>query len=175
VFFLVLNVTLYAHSYSEMLIKAQATIFPNILLLDKKLNNKLIENKIIFIIACENDDLQTAVEIKNILHSRYKNFLSNYLFETKILEFSQITENTNATAIYALHSNTNLNKLSKIALKKGIITFAYDINDLNNGIMFSLMLEKNTVIYLNKENLNNNTTDFIDSFYEIIKFIHIQK
>jgi hypothetical protein len=156
-----------------MLIKAQAIIFPKILLLDKKLNKKLVNNKIVFIIAYEEDDYIMAVYIKKLLLQRYKNFLSFHRFETKIMEFSEISEDTEATAIYALNSKTSINTLSKTCATKGIITFAYDINNLKNGLMFSLALEKDTVLYLNKENLNKHTTDFVDSLYEIVKFSNL--
>ncbi|DAB27283.1 MAG TPA: hypothetical protein CFH78_08780, partial [Sulfurimonas sp. UBA10385] len=51
--FFTLTVTIYGYTYNEMLIKAQIAVFPKILLLDKKINNKLVDNKIVFIIAHE--------------------------------------------------------------------------------------------------------------------------
>jgi hypothetical protein len=59
-----------------------------------------------------------------------------------------------ATVIYALNSDKYIKQVAKIAKQKGIITFAYDINNLKNGLLFSLVLEKSTILYLNKENLN---------------------
>lgn len=172
-FFLILSATLYAHTYNKMLIKAQALIFPKILLLDKKLNQKMIDNKIVFIIAYEKGDHATATSIQNIVSEHYKDFLSLHILETKIMEFTEISKETKATAIYALNSDTKVNNLSKICSSKGIVSFSYDINNLKNGLMFSLALEKDTVLYLNKENLNKHTTDFVDSLYEIVKFSNL--
>ncbi|OHE05158.1 MAG: hypothetical protein A2513_03620 [Sulfurimonas sp. RIFOXYD12_FULL_33_39] len=173
--FFTLTVTIYGYTYNEMLIKAQIAVFPKILLLDKKINNKLVDNKIVFIIAHEESDGTTAANIQNIFLQLYKNTLSNYVFETKTVEFSKISQSTEATAIYILNSQTAIKDLSNICASKGIITFSYDINNLKSGLMFSLMLEKNTALYINKKNFKNNKIDFIPSLYEIVKFINTQE
>ena len=110
--FLILSATAYGYSYNKILIKAQASVFPKILLLDKELDKKLIDNKIVFIIAYEEDDRDTAAYIQRLLLQHYRNFLSTHRFETKIVEFSKISHYTEATAIYALNSETNINSLS---------------------------------------------------------------
>ena len=173
--FFILTASLYGYTYNETLLKAQAAVFPKILLLDKKINNKLINNKIVLIIAYEESDNITATNLQNILLKRYKNTLSNYTFETKTVEFSKISKDTQATAIYALNSQRYIKGLSEISASNGIITFTYDINNLKSGIMFSLVLEKNTALYINKENFKTNKIDFVNSLYEIVKFINIDK
>lgn len=170
--FFILTVTAFGYSYNETLIDAQAAVFPKILLLDKKLDKKLVQNKIVFIIAYEEADSVTATNLQTLLINRYKNSLSSYIFDVKTVEFSKISKDIEATAIYALNSQTNIQNLSKICASKGIITFAYDINNLKDGLMFSLMLEKNTALYINKENFKNNMIDFVSSLYEIVKFIN---
>jgi len=51
VVFIVFTITsLSGYSYNEVLIKAQSKIFPKILLLDKKLKDKLIDGKIVYTI-----------------------------------------------------------------------------------------------------------------------------
>lgn len=169
-FFLIFASTVYGYTYKDVLIKAQVAVFPKILLLDKKLNEKLVDNKIVLIIAHEERDRKTAIAVKNLLSEHYKGFLSSYGFEIEIMEFSRITEDTDVTAIFALNSATYMCDLSKIAVAKGIVTFVYNIAHLKDGLMFSLVLEKNTVLYLNKKNLRKDTTDFIDALYELVKF-----
>lgn len=169
-FFLILNATLYGYSYNRMLIKAQVSVFPKILLLDKKLDNKLVGDRIVFIIAYEEGDRDTAVHIQELLLQRHKLYLSTHKFETKIVEFSKISQETEATAIYALNSEANIKNISKICASKGIVSFTYDINNLKEGLMFSLVIEKNAALYLNKKNLNSDMTDFIEPLYEIVKF-----
>ncbi len=161
----------YAHNYDQLLLKAQASIFPKIALLDKKLNEKLVDGEIIYIIAYEEEDYPTAQEISKYIKIKYKENFDKYNYKINLVTFSNLTYDMNATVIYALNSDENIEKVANIAKKKGIITFAYDINNLKNGLLFSLVLEKTTVLYLNKENLYNGKIDFIDPLLQMVNFI----
>lgn len=162
--------TLFGYSYNDLLIKAQSSIFPKILLLDKKLNEKLIDGKIIYAIACDDNDYQTAIQIRNLIWDKYKNRLGEYELEIKVIKFSDLSEKTKATAIYALNSDEGIGKVSRLAERRSIMTFSYDIKNLKHGFLLSLMVEKSTVIYLSKQNLQNHKVDFVDSLYQIVKF-----
>jgi len=52
-----------------------------------------------------------------------------------------------------------------------VISFSYDINNLNKGIMFSLSIEKSTVIYLDKDALFTRKIDFVDALLQIVRFV----
>ncbi len=64
-----------------------------------------------------------------------------------------------------------ISKVAKVAKEKGVIAFSYDIQNLKKGLLFSLMLEKSTVLYLNKEDLNKTKIDFVDSLLQMVRFI----
>lgn len=172
-FFLIFNATVYGYAYNETLIRAQIAVYPKILLLDKQHDEKLVEDKIVFIIAHEEKDYIVATNIKSLMIGQYGGLLSDHKFEIKTVVFSKLSQNTQATAIYALNSTTHMLDLSKIAAVKRIVTFVYNIAYLKDGIMFSLVLEKNTALYLNKKNLNKDTINFVDSLYEIVKFTNL--
>jgi len=140
-------------------------------LLDKKLNEKLIDGKIIYTIAYEIEDYITAAEITKYIKTNYKEYFDEYSYEVKLTTFSDLSYDINATVIYALNSDKHIEKVAKIANKKGIISFAYDINNLKNGLLFSLALEKTTVLYLNKENLCKKNIDFVDSLLQMVNYI----
>jgi hypothetical protein len=55
---------------------------------------------------------------------------------------------------------------------RGVISFAYDYNDLEDGVLFSLNLERDTVFYLNKNALNRKKINYNDSFLQIVKFFN---
>ncbi|MDD5372284.1 MAG: hypothetical protein PHO62_02535 [Sulfurimonas sp.] len=169
-FFIFINFV-YAFSYNDILLKSQASIFPKIILLDKKLNNKLIDGKIVYTIVYEKDDYDTALEISKFMDAYYKGYFNEYIYKINLVEFSNLSNETEASAIYVLNSDKYIKKTAEVAKRKGIVTFAYDINNLKNGLLFSLMLEKSSVLYLNKESLNNQAINFVDSLYLIVKFI----
>lgn len=161
----------YGYTYNKLLLKAQASIFPKIIMLDKKIHDKLVDGEILYTIVYEKNDYYTALEIKEFIESNDKHNKSKYSYRVNLVEFSNFSDETQATAVYVLNSNKYIKKIAQGATRKGIISFAYDINNLREGILFSLMLEKSTVLYLNKENLNTKRIDFVDSLYQIVNFV----
>ncbi len=168
----ILTTSLFGYSYNELLIKAQSSIFPKILLLDKKLDEKLVDGKIVYTIVCEDNDVHTAETLRDTMNKRYKNRLGDYAFEIKVIPFSKLTDQTRATALYALNTDEHMDKIRRIAEKSGCMTFAYDIANLKHGLLLSLMMEKTTVLYLNKNGLRNHNVDFVESLYQIVRFAH---
>jgi hypothetical protein len=171
--FLLLTSTLFGYSYNNLLIKAQSSIFPKILLLDKKLNDKLVEGKIVYTIVCEESDYDVAKKLRDMMKKQYQNRLGNYIFEVNIMFFSKVTTDTKVTAIYVLNSDTGVDKISHLVKRLGCMTFSYDISNLQHGVLLSLMVEKSTVIYLNKKSLPTHNVDFIESLYQIVKVANI--
>ncbi|MBU1658283.1 hypothetical protein KKG72_04425 [bacterium] len=169
-FFIFANIA-YGYTYNEVLLKAQASIFPKIMLLDKKLNDKLIEGKIIYTVVYEKDDYNAASEVRKFIKDSHQARLDKYQYTVNLVEFSDFSHATKSSAIYVLNSNENIQKVAEIAKEKGIIAFAYDIENLKNGLLFSLMIEKSTILYVNKENLYSKKIDFVDSLLQMVRFI----
>ncbi len=168
---LIVTTLLFGYNYNELLLKAQASIFPKIMLLDKKLEDKLIYGKIIYTVVYDKSDYNTALEVIKFIDESHKGYFDKYIYEINLVEFGNLSSETMATALYALNSEDSINKVADIAKEKGIVAFSYDINNLKKGLLFSLIIEKSTVLYLNKENLYTQKVDFIDSLYQIVKFI----
>ena len=171
-FFILFVQSLFGYNYNDLLLKAQTTIFPKVMLMDKKIKNKLIDNKIIYIIVYDEGDYETALHVKEYIENTFKKHMDTYPYEVNLVEFSQLSVDTKASAFYVLKSSTkNIKKAVNIAHQKKIISFSYDINNLRYGLLFSLIIEKNTVLYLNKEYLHTNNIDFVDFLLQTVKFI----
>jgi hypothetical protein len=141
------------------------------MLLDKKLKNKLIDGKIIYTIVYDKSDYLTALEISNFINTKYKGHLDKYTYEINLVDFSDFSQKTEASAIYVLNLGEYVKKVATIAKRKGIISFSYDINNLKKGLMFSLSIEKSTILYLERENLYMQNVDFVDSLLQMVRFI----
>ena len=126
-FFVFVNLA-YGYNYDDVLLKAQASIFPKIMLLDKKLEDKLVDGKIIYTIVYDKNDYKTALEIQNFIDTRYKGRFDKYVYKINLVKFSDLSSETQASAIYALNSDKNIKKVAKFARKKGIVTFSYNID-----------------------------------------------
>jgi hypothetical protein len=143
------------------------------MLLDQKIENKLIDKKIIYTIVYETCDYQKATDIKKYINNKYRGDFDNYPYVIHTVEFSTLTDATPASAFYVLKASTSeIEKVAKVAKEKGVVTFSYDVNNLKYGLLFSLMLERTTVLYLNKDYLHLKTIDFVDSLLQMVQFIN---
>ena len=171
-FFILFVQSLFGYNYDSLLLKADSSIFPKIMLMDKKIKNKLIDNKIIYTIVYDERDYETALDVKEYIENTFKKYMNGYPYAVDLVKFSQLSINTKASALYVLKSSTeNIKKAANIARQKGIISFSYDINNLKYDLLFSLIIENSTILYLNKEYLHTNNIDFVDSLLSMVRFI----
>ncbi|WP_200763934.1 hypothetical protein [Nitrosophilus alvini] len=169
---LLFKIFLFGYNYNELLLKAQASLFPKLLLLDKKLNEKLVNGSIVYTIVYNENDEYTALEVRNMIVKYHDHQLGNYNFSINMVKYSEISYDFDSTAVYALNSaEEDMSRLGYIVLSKGIISFAYDIKNLKYGFLFSLMIENTTVIYMNKNTLKLYKTDFIDELYHLVRLV----
>jgi len=161
----------FGYNYDELVLKAQASIFPKIILLDKKIEDKLIDGKIIYTIVYDKIDYDTALSIEKFINKNFKGQLDKYDYKINLVDFESFAHDTEASAIYVLNLKEHITKIANIARNKGIISFSYDINNLKKGLMFSLVIEKSTVLYLEKENLYSKKVDFVDALLQMVRFI----
>lgn len=161
----------FGYNYDDLLLKAQASIFPKIMLLDKKIEDKLIDGNIVYTIVYDEIDYHTALFIKKFINKNFQERLDKYNYKVNLVNFTNFSEDTKASAVYVLNLNRNIEDIAEIVRKKGIISFSYDINNLRKGLMFSLVIEKSTVLYLEKENLYTQKIDFVDALLQMVQFI----
>ena len=161
----------FGYNYDDLLLKAQASIFPKIITLDKKIDEKLIDGKIVYTIIYDETDYTTALSIKNFIDDNFNGRLDAYDYKIKLVNYLKFSEQTEASAIYVLNLQEHIEKIATIANKKGIVSFSYDIDNLNKGLMFSLVIEKSTVIYLKKDNLYTNKIDFVEALLQMVRYI----
>jgi len=161
----------FGYNYDDVIIKAQASIFPKILLLDKKIENKLVSGKIVYTIVYDDKDYLTALSIKKLINKNFQGQLDTYKYEVNLVDFRNFSDKIEASAIYVLNLNTHIEKIAQIANEKGIISFSYDINNLSKGLMFSLVIEKSTILYLKRERLFTEKIEFVDALLQMVKFV----
>lgn len=168
--YLTLISIVFGYDYDELILKAQASIFPKIILLDKKIENKLIDNKIVYTIVYDKEDHLTALSIKEFINNNFDGRLDIYDYKIDLVDFEEFSQQTDSSAVYVLNLK-NIDKIAAIARNKGIISFSYDINNLKKGLMFSLVIEKSTVLYLEKETLYTDKIQFVDALLQMVRFV----
>jgi len=176
IFFLYLTLIniAWGYNYDDIVLKAQASIFPKIILLDKKIEDKLIDGEIVYTIIYNKLDYTTALSIEEFINKNFQGRLDKYNYTVNLVEFENFSENTKASAIYVLNLNEHTEKIANIVNKKGIISFSYDIDNLQKGLMFSLVIEKSTVLYLKKEILFTSKIEFVDALLQMVRFVEAE-
>jgi hypothetical protein len=168
-------VPLFASSYSPLLLRAQASIFPKMLLLVKEPQRLLVQGSIVFAIVYEEEDRESAFELKTLMQQQYKGDIEGYPFKVILVKFNELNEKLECSAIMALHSDKHMAEPVKLAIEKKIVSFVADAVYLKEGYLFSLNLERSTVIYMNKPMLPYYGIEFSDTLYHVVRFFDENK
>jgi hypothetical protein len=163
--------SLSAMYYNTLQLNAETIIFPKLLLLKKDPESLLIDGRIRFCILYEPEDRAVASHLIKRLQQLYPGTLEGYPFEAAMLQYSEIGSGEKASAMLMLYSDRRMKRAAAFASAHGIVTFAYDIASLKNGLLFALGIERTTRIYLNREALSEYEIEFSEALYQIVRFV----
>jgi hypothetical protein len=96
---------LYGVEYNKLLLQAQSTIYPKVMLLDKQLPHKLIEGKIVLAIVYDNGDYEAALYAKKSIEQKFHGTIGGYPYEVKIMQCPEFSRDAEVTAVYILASS----------------------------------------------------------------------
>jgi len=160
---------------NNLLLRAEISIFPKLLLLTKEPQKILVNGGIVFTIVYEDEDIDSALTLKTLMDKQYKGFIENYPFSVILVQYSKLDERLETSAIMALRSKDHIDKPAKLAIKKKVISFVEDVAYLKEGYLFSLNLERSTIIYMNKPMLRYYGIEFSDTLYHVVRFFDENK
>ncbi|MCK9373969.1 MAG: hypothetical protein M0P91_12310 [Sulfuricurvum sp.] len=171
-FLLFYSVSLFSADYDPLLMRAQASIFPKIILLDQDVSKKTLNGSISLKVIYDGSERLQAKELKQLVDGQYKGKIGGYNFETELVHIDNFSASDDATA-YILLDAADPKKRSVIAraAKNHRICFGYNYKDIENNILISLLMKEKTYIYLNKSALHEYTINFTPVFYRIVKVI----
>ena len=158
--------------YNSLVLRAQASIFPKIIMLDQDLEGKVQGNNIVLHVIHEGKDLQSAIELKELIMKQYKGSIGSYNLVINLKEAGSGIANNDVlpTAYLVLTvSNALLNNIMTVASENKRIFFSYNHNDLKDYSLISLLLKEKVYIYLNKKQLADYGIKFQPVFYKIVK------
>ena len=162
----------FAYDYDPLLIRAQASIFPKIIMLDKNISLKTNGGSISIAIISSDQDTSTAQQIKNDILNKYKNGLGQKTLKVNLISFKQLASTDKATAYYMLKASKKQHtKVTSFAAAKNRIVFSYDYKDFKSNALISILVKEKTYIYLNKSALHEYNIKFLPLFYKIAKII----
>ena len=162
----------WAEVYDPLLLRAQASIFPKIVLLDKNLAKKTTNNEIALNIVAISQDEIAAHQLRVYIEEKYKNKLGNRKLTVKITTFDTFNKESLDTAYIVLQgSETLFKKVVSYASDYKRIVFSYSYTDFRHDSLISLLVKEKTYIYLNKAAVKLYGIRFLPVFYKITKII----
>lgn len=170
VLFLLLNiVTLYAHSYSHVILDIHAKVIPKMILTDTKLSKKLRDEKIEILIVYDSIDTKSVNYLQRKIESNYTH-LGSYNYSIRLKEYKDITQKERASIYYLFDTNqNNINKVTALAQKSSRLSFSYNNDYLDNGVCISLHVSKKVSPYISLESLKLSKITLKNFIFNIAK------
>ncbi len=165
-----MSLSLYSYEFDELLLRAQASMFPKIIVLDQEINLKTINNTVLISIIYNNNEAKEAKNFKNLITKEYKEKLGSYNLVIKTVHVDEFSSADGSSA-YFIFDALGKNKKDVVthAIKNKRICFSYSNKSFANNTLISLFLKERTYIYLNKSALNEYKIKFAPIFYKIAK------
>ena len=166
------SIELMAMSIDPLLLKAQASIFPKIMLLDTDISKKTHDKKLLFSIIHTDNERSSAMTLKKMIEAEYKDKLGELHLEIRLDDIKEFTSANDAGAYYVFDaSSPKMKKVISHAEKTHRICFGYNYKDFDQNILISLFVKEKTYIYLNKSALHEYGIKFMPIFYRIAKVV----
>ena len=167
-----LNTLGWSASYDPFLLNTHLSLLPKIAMLEKSLfSHSKAPLKIL--IAYEREDEETAESCAKILMSKFNGGVNGHPLVVTILPFDKLDASNTYHLIYALKASlSQLKKVHNAVGSSGAITALYDADKLrDDGLLFSIQIERAPVILINSKALRENRFSFPDSLLEMARII----
>ena len=161
-----------ADTYDPLLLRAQASIFPKIILLDQDLSRKSPDDEIVITIVSTSRDPHIAEQLQKIIEDKYDGSLGNKILTVNVTTFDEFDSNALATAYIVLYGSESLiEKVVSHASSHERIVFSYSYSDFVYDTLISLHVKEKTYVYLNKSAIQSYGIRFLPVFYTLTKII----
>lgn len=167
--FVALVSSLWGDVYNEFLLETQLSLLPKIALLEKTVASSSKETLDILIVYSQEDE-DTARYAASFLDRKFQNKLGRYTVRVSLSTFEKCCHTPKPSLIYCLNGkNAQLTKVYSYAKNNNIISAVYDGENLKEGFLFSVVLERSPVILINKKTLKERQFEFPQTLYTIVR------
>ena len=144
-------------------------MIPKLVLMDKNIDKKIIDDYIEISIYHEERDYDYALQFKNAISKKYKDNIGKYKFKCLLRLYSDV-QYRKTSAIYLLPSNTkNMSKIIDFANDNSIMTLAFSVEDLKNNALLSIDINKKVSPVLNFQVLKKSNISLRDILLRIAR------
>lgn len=161
---------IFIHADDNILLNTHIKMIPKIMFLDLKTSSK--SNIATLAIAYEPNRKALAQNIADEINQIYNGKVGNLNFIAVAVNVNDLLLRKDITFTYLTSmSNQSVDKIAAWAISGSIPTFSYDLSDLEHGILGSIVIERSTVIYINKNVLKEGKFRFNDTLFQLARLI----
>jgi len=170
-FLLSISTILFSSTINSSLLKVHATLVPKLLLMDYDFSKKTSDNLISIVIAYDKVDYSSAKLLKIGIEQKYHNGLKSCQVAVKLIPYSKLSNSKNKVNLYYLFptNKQNISKLVKKAKLSNTLTFSYITNDLQDGVMISVIVNSKVKPILNLDAIKSSDITLRPVLLEISK------
>lgn len=164
------GLNIWLHAQESMLLETQIKIIPKIMLLNSKIAAKT--SKAILGVVYDNGFQYRANNIASAINTLYGGKIGHIFFEAVAVSVEELSQERKIDFVYMSSvSDESARRCAAWGVLMRVPVFSYDVSDLENGVLGSVSIERNTVIYISKSVLKAAQFEFKDSFYQIARLI----
>ena len=158
-----------ASNYDCTIINIEAKLFPKIALLEKRIEDDKSEFLNIAILSSD-IDAYFANKFKNSINAHYPDAISNKKIIVTTAIFDNNLKEKPDAVIVLYHSPQELRQIASWANKNKILSFAYDRDYLEYGLLASIFIGKSIKPYLNGATIKKYGFVFDSYLLQLSKF-----
>lgn len=161
---------IFAQADDNVLLNTHIKMIPKIMVLDQKAASR--SNTGILAIVYEPNRKVLAQKIADEINQSYNGKVGNLNFLAIAINVDDLFSRKDISFVYLTSmSNRSVDKIAAWSILGSIPTFSYDLADLERGILGSIVIERSTVIYINKNVLKEGKFRFNDTLFQLARLI----
>lgn len=168
---LFLSISLSANSsYDLNLLTLQSKVFPKVILADNNISLKLVDNKIKITILYEEIDTLIAKNLKKSIEQNYSK-LKDFNLDVELVEYQSFSKENHLSSAYffLFGKKENIIEISDFIIKNNRLSFSYEKNYIDLGVVFALEISSTVSLLLNLNSLKLSKLDLENSIFKVTK------
>jgi hypothetical protein len=147
-------------------------MIPKIMALDTQILSHNPSGKAILAVVYDDDHKNSALKLAEAMNTYYNKKVGVLPFIAIALSIEELINHHDTAFAYATQmSSTSIAHLAKWAIMYNVPTFSYDPSELEHGILGSIVIERNTIIYISKSTLKAGKFRFNNALFQIVRLV----
>ncbi|MDD2838576.1 MAG: hypothetical protein PHX59_06430 [Sulfuricurvum sp.] len=160
------------HAEDSVLLNANIRMIPKLMALDTQILSKTKSDKVILAVVYEGKRNREAKEIAEQMNKYYNGKVANIAFNAVAVSADDFFSLRNIGCIFVTPMNFQItSKIAAWASANSIASFSYNVSDLDEGILGSISIERQTFIYISKKTLKQSNIRFNDILFQVARLV----